>query len=152
MTVRTVKSTSFLLTPLIPALGCLHSNSCCWGVQSKEKWCGDHVTDRMSASQQGNIMAWRIYRQSASTLQSGDIGPTLNFWHHMIKERQESVILGKLRIYQGSEQDVRVCVLWWTIRDLNTINEAVFCNSDVTYPPPPIFPVMIVCKARYSNS
>jgi len=65
-------------------------------------------------------MAWRIFSQSASTVQSGDTGQTLNFWQRVIKERQESVILGTLQNYQGSKQDVRVCVcmraLWWNIK------------------------------------
>jgi len=43
-------------------------------------------------------------------LRSDDTSLTLNFWQHVIKERQESVILGTLRNYQGSEWGVSVCV------------------------------------------
>jgi len=50
-----------------------------------------------------------IFSQSASTLQSGNTGPTLNFWQHVVKERKESIILETLQNYQGSEQDVSMC-------------------------------------------
>jgi hypothetical protein len=62
------------------------------------------------------FLAHCSFSQSASSLQSGNTGWTLNFWQCVIKERQESVILGTLRKYQGSEQDVSVRVLWWNIK------------------------------------
>jgi hypothetical protein len=66
-------------------------------------------------TEKSKFLVRRIFSQSASTMQSGDTSLTLNFWQHVIKERQESVILGTLRNYQGSEQDVRVCVCVCTL-------------------------------------
>jgi hypothetical protein len=44
-------------------------------------------------------------------MESGHSGMTLNFWQRVIKERQEEVSTRFLRKYQGSGQDVNVCVL-----------------------------------------
>jgi hypothetical protein len=71
----------------------------------------------MSAGQQKNLVSGAMhFSQSASTLQSGNTGLTLNFWQHVIKLKRdkESFIHGTLQKYQGSEQDV--CVLWWIIK------------------------------------
>ena len=57
----------------------------------------------------------------------------------------ERITHGTLRKYQGSEQDVCVCVFWWTLSGLASIKEAVFCNTDLVHLPcrfcPPLYSV-----------
>jgi hypothetical protein len=118
--------TSVLLTLWIPALGCPLSNRCCrcaGFVLQNECRLVNRVTDVCCAAH---------FIQSASTLQSGDTGLTLNLatrdWRKTRKCYPRDY-----RKYQGSGQDVCVCVcvfvcvlLWNT--DSTKIKEAVFCN------------------------
>jgi hypothetical protein len=55
------------------------------------------VTDWVSAGQQSNFVCGAAhFRQSASTLKSGDTGLTLNFWQRVIKEGEEKVFHANL--------------------------------------------------------
>ena len=78
------KSTSVLLTLLIPALGSPLSNRCC--------------------------------RCAGIVLQNG-----CQVASRVTDVFGESIIHGKIRKYQGNEQDV--CVLWWTLSGLTSIKK-----------------------------
>jgi hypothetical protein len=55
------------------------------------------------------------FSRSASTLKPGDTGLTLNFGNALLKKDKNMLSTRIFRKYQGSEQDVNVCVLWWNI-------------------------------------
>jgi len=50
------------------------------------------------------------FSKSASTLTSDHTGLNLNFWQRVINERQENISTRMFREYQGSGQDVNMCV------------------------------------------
>jgi hypothetical protein len=85
----------------------------------EEEGCGDRVTDWVSAGQQINLACGAAhFCQSASTLNSGNTELTLNFWQRVIKGRQLNVFHRIFQKYQGSGQDVNLClfcVFWWNI-------------------------------------
>ena len=162
--VRISKSTSFLLTLLIPALGCPRSNSCCLVAWHEEKWCGDCVTDRMSAGQRRNVSFWH---GAFLTNQLRPCSQALPAWlwifgNMWLKRDKKALSSGHFGLI-GAASRVSVCVCsGGMLSNLSAINEAVFWNSDVTYlsccllPPPPrysLFPVTrrVTRKTVYSN-
>jgi hypothetical protein len=54
------------------------------------------------------------FSQSASTLQSGETGLTLNFGNAWLKRDKKTLSMRLFRKYQGSGQNV--CLLWWNIK------------------------------------
>jgi hypothetical protein len=57
---------------------------------------------------------------------------------------------GSLRKFQGSEQDVSVCVLWWTLSGSTAIKEAVFCNFKLAYLPCSLHPPPL-CSSLFTK-
>jgi len=51
------------------------------------------------------------FSQSASTLQSGDAGLTLNFGNAWLKRENKTISMRLFRMYEGSGHDVNVCAL-----------------------------------------
>jgi len=89
------------------------------------------------------------FNHSASTLQSGDIRLTLNFWQRVIKERQENIIQATLSEL-SRQRSGSACALL-NIKWFATIKEAVFSNFNLTYLTCCLHPPDIPCEEGESQ-
>ena len=116
---------------------------------------GDRITKWTSAGQESNWRLWRcILAKQFRLCQSGDSGLTLKMLTTRNYKRQESVIHGRLRKYQGSEHDV--CALvnskWLDFSKRSCFLKLRFGVSSLSSSFPPILHVTrrITRKAGYT--
>ena len=105
------------------------------GRRREKRVSGDRVTDWISATNRVSYVCRATHiNQSASTLLSGDTGLTLSFANAWLNKDEKTSYARLFRKYQGSGQDLSVCVCSvGTSIDWTTTKEAVFCNFDLNY-------------------